>query len=220
MAKQKHYVVWVGKKPGIYTSWTDCQQQVNKFAGAKFKAFDSKAAAEAAFKAGWKPYWGQGEAAGSGSAVAGKPQQTVQQTGDISDEIDYNSISVDAGTHGNPGPVEYRGVDTKTGEVIFSRGPIAKGTNNLGEFLALVHALSYLKKTNSGKNVYSDSANAIKWVKQKAVSSTLVRDESTKEIWDLVDRSVEWLRGNTYTTKIMKWETQSWGEIKADYGRK
>lgn len=214
MAKQKFYVVWIGRKPGIYTSWTECQDQINKFYEAKFKSYESKAAAEEAYKAGWKKSWGQGKTA---SAVKPKPSGSSTET---SEEIDYNSISVDVGTSGNPGPVEYKGVDTQTGEVIFAVGPINRGTNNLGEFLAIVHGLAYLQKIGSDKTVYSDSVNAIKWVKMRAVSSTLERDASTKEIWDLVDRAINWLKTNRYDNKVTKWQTKQWGEIKADYGRK
>lgn len=222
MAKQKYYVVWVGKVPGVYTSWADCQQQVNQYTGAKFKAFESRSEAEQAFAAGYKNYWGQ-SSAGQGSAGAGGSagyKRSRSMAPEEPGEIDYDSISVDVGTRGNPGPVEYKGVDTRTGDILFSCGPIAKGTNNLGEFLAIVHALAYLKKIGSSKTVYSDSLNAIKWVKQKKVVSTLPRDASTKEIWDLVDRAESWLRNNTYSNKLLKWQTKSWGEIKADYGRK
>lgn len=213
MAKQKFYVVWVGKKPGVYHSWAECQEQVSNHTDAKFKSYDTKSAAEEAYKEGWKKHWGQGK----------KPQVSSRKSPsriETSEEIDYNSISVDVGTHGNPGPVEYKAVDTQTGEVIFAYGPIRKGTNNLGEFLAIVHGLSYLQKIGSNKTVYSDSVNAIKWVKQRSVSSTLVRDESTKEIWDLVDRAVRWLQNNNYDNKVVKWQTREWGQIKADYGRK
>lgn len=212
MAKQKYYVVWVGKSPGIYTKWAECQAQVHQTIDAKFKSFDSKAEAEKAYKEGCKLHWGQGQ---KSKVKKDKPSSSSNQ-----EDIDYNSISVDVGTSGNPGPVEYQGVDTRTGEVIFARGPVNKGTNNLGEFLAIVHALAYLKKQDSNKTVYSDSLNAINWVKKKAVSSTLERDESTVEIWTLVDRAVRWLQTNTYDNKVLKWETRAWGEIKADYGRK
>lgn len=216
MAKQKFYVVWVGRKPGVYTSWTECQEQINKFDDAKFKSYETKSAADEAYKAGWKKNWGQGkQPSGSGSSPARKASES-QST----EEIDYNSISVDVGTSGNPGPVEYKGVDTQTGEVLFAKGPIKRGTNNLGEFLAIVHGLAYLQKLGSNKTVYSDSVNAIKWVKQRAVSSTLARDASTQEIWDLVDRAVHWLKTNKYNNKVTKWQTKQWGEIKADYGRK
>ncbi|MDF2715200.1 MAG: ribonuclease H-related protein [Paenibacillus sp.] len=214
MANTKFYVVWVGRKPGIYTSWPECQKQVTKFTDAKFKSFETKAEADKAYAAGWKGLWGQASA-----AKASRERSAPAKTASFED-IDYDSISVDVGTNGNPGPVEYKGVDTRTGEIVFSCGPIHKGTNNLGEFLAIVHALTYLKETGSGKTVYTDSMNALKWVKQKAVSSTLVRDASTKDIWELVDRAEEWLRTNKYENKILKWQTREWGEIKADYGRK
>lgn len=218
MAKQKYYVVWVGNQPGIYTSWNECQQQVNQYNGAKFKAFASKAEAEEAYAKGWKSFWGKSSQSNPVANAKSKKSRVSAQ--EEPGEIDYDSISVDVGTRGNPGPVEYKGVDTQTGDVIFSCGPIPNGTNNLGEFLAIVHALAYLKKIGSTKTVYSDSVNAMKWVKQKKAVSTLPRNASTKEIWDLVDRAEQWLRNNTYENKVLKWQTKSWGEIKADYGRK
>ncbi|MWC27907.1 ribonuclease H [Paenibacillus sp. MMS18-CY102] len=232
MAGSKHYVVWVGRKPGVYATWADCQKQTHKFEGAKFKSFESKAAAEAAFKAGWETNWGQGKspagASASASAAGGRstayrssPRAAASKAvAPDSLEIDYDSISVDVGTSGNPGPTEYKGVDTQTGEVVFACGPIRKGTNNLGEFLAIVHALRYLQQLGSNKTVYTDSVNAMKWLNQKAVASTLVRDASTAEIWRLVDDAVQWLKTNKYENKVLKWQTKLWGEIKADYGRK
>jgi ribonuclease HI len=212
MAKQKYYVVWIGKKPGIYTSWAECQLQVNQFFGAKFKSYESLKEAEAAYKAGPSKNWGQDK----------KPKAAAKQTEAVPEDasIVMDSISVDVGCSGNPGIVEYKGVDTQTGEVIFSVGPISKGTNNMGEFLAIVHALAHLKKQGSSRTIYSDSRTALKWVQQKQAASTLVRDESTKEIWDLMDRAINWLKTNTYTNKVLKWDTKEWGEIKADYGRK
>ncbi|MFC4775935.1 ribonuclease H [Paenibacillus sp. GCM10023252] len=226
MAKTKYYVVWVGAKPGIYTNWGDCQRQVNGFPGAKFKSFESKAEAEQAYSKGSPKSWGQGAASSGGAQSSRKSSYPLKQSASSSTavssmaDIDYDSISVDVGTRGNPGPVEYKGVDTRTGEVIFSKGPVSKGTNNLGEFLAIVHALAYLKSQNSSKTVYSDSRNALKWVKEKAVATTLPRDASTEEIWNLVDRALHWLKTNDYPNKVLKWETKAWGEIKADYGRK
>lgn len=212
MAKQKYYVVWAGREPGIYTSWAECQHQTKGFNQAKFKSYTSREQAEKAFKEGWKKHWGQG-----GSNSSAKSKRFVSET---PAEIDYDSISVDVGTRGNPGPVEYQGVDTRTGEVIFSYGPIRKGTNNLGEFLAIVHALAYLHKQGSNKTIYTDSVNAMKWVREKKVSTTLNRDASTEEIWTLIDRAIDWLHRHSYENKILKWDTKRWGEIKADYGRK
>ncbi|MCE5168379.1 ribonuclease H family protein [Paenibacillus profundus] len=211
MAKQKYYVVWVGNRPGIYTNWTECKEQVDGRKDAKYKSYPSKAEAEQAYREGWTKHWGQ-----KGSAK----KQTQPASPKSKETIDYDSISVDVGTQGNPGPIEYRGVNTQTGEVIFSRGPIPNGTNNLGEFLAIVHSLAYLKKQGSTQTVYSDSRTALKWVREKKVATTLERNESTKEVWDLVDRALKWLQTNSYDNKVLKWETQDWGEIKADYGRK
>lgn len=220
LAKQKYYVVWAGKQPGVYSTWAECKAQTDHFTGAKYKSYESKAAAEEAYRAGWKGNWGTG-ASGSGASSKTKSGSSGRSAGmETSAEIDYDSISVDVGTRGNPGPVEYKGVDTRTGEIIFSVGPISKGTNNLGEFLAIVHALAYLKKEGSNKTVYTDSVNAMKWLKQKAVSTTLARDASTEEIWLMIDRAEQWLRTNTYSNKVLKWQTKQWGEIKADYGRK
>ncbi|SFM02645.1 ribonuclease HI [Paenibacillus sp. 1_12] len=224
MAKQKYYVVWEGKVPGIYETWAECQQQTNGYPQAKFKAYESAGDAQAALARGWKSSFaaakaGTGGAVSSSSstkkagaksaAISGLPQQVV-----------LDSISVDVGSKGNPGIVEYKGVSTRTGEVIFEHPPIAKGTNNLGEFLAIVHALAYLKQRGSTMTVYSDSMTAMSWIRKKAVATTLPRDASTEEIWTLVDRALSWLHTNTYSNPILKWDTKAWGEIKADYGRK
>jgi len=225
----KYYVVWAGKKPGVYATWAECQRNTSGVAGAKFKSYESKGAAEAAFRDGWQKHWGQGSGGASGTAGAagkkpvsgtGMTRRSSRGTVAAIGEIDYDSISVDVGTHGNPGPIEYRGVDTRTGKVLFSNESIGKGTNNLGEFLAIVHALAYLKEQGSGKTVYSDSLNALKWVREKKVSTTLVKDESTRQVWELVQRAEEWLRTHTYDNKVLKWQTKAWGEIKADYDRK
>ncbi|MHA0856428.1 ribonuclease H [Paenibacillus sp. CMAA1364] len=219
MAQQKYYVVWVGYKPGIYTKWSECQAQVTKFKDAKFKSYDSKIEAERAYQEGWKLHWGKKQATGNTSSSVNKGSRASTSSTTI-EEIDYHSISVDVGTRGNPGPIEYRGVDTQTGEVIFAQGPIPNGTNNLGEFLAIVHSLAYLKQEESKKTVYSDSRTALKWVREKQVATTLKRDDSTKEVWELVDRALHWLHTHDYDNKVCKWETKEWGEIKADYGRK
>lgn len=130
------------------------------------------------------------------------------------------SVSVDAACSGNPGPMEYRGVDTQTGDELFHHGPVPNGTNNIGEFLAIVHALAMLKKENSKLPIYSDSAIAIGWVAKKRMNTTVPRDETTTEVWNLIDRATAWLQNNDYPNEIFKWDTKNWGEIKADFGRK
>lgn len=221
MAASKYYVVWEGKKPGIYTSWTECKAQVDGYPQAKYKSYPSAAEAEAAYAAGWKKQWGQGSKAAGGSSAARKASGGAGASSQASaEEIDYDSISVDVGTRGNPGLVEYKGVDTRTGEILFYNGPIENGTNNLGEFIAIVHALSYLKMRGSAQTVYTDSRTALSWLRNKKVASNLARNESTRQIWELTDRAVRWLETNTYPNQVRKWNTEEWGEIKADFGRK
>lgn len=215
MAKSKFYVVWVGKTPGIYSTWPECQEQTKGVPDAKYKSYESRAEAEKAFTAGWKKSLNFS----GGTSSAGKSTKPATPE-EILKEIDFDSISVDVGCSGNPGIVEYKGVDTRTGEIIFYKEPIPKGTNNMGEFLAIVHGLAYLKKKNSNQTIYSDSMTAISWIKKKKVASTLVRDASTEEIWSLVDRAEKWLQTNSYSNPIIKWDTPRWGEIKADFGRK
>lgn len=222
MAASKWYVVWTGKTPGIYDNWAACKAQVDGVTGARYKSFASRSEAEQAFKGGAPKWSASAKAAGAAAGAAKKAGKSAPAgaSGSSEAEIDYDSISVDVGTQGNPGPIEYKGVDTQTGDILFAKGPIPNGTNNLGEFLAIVHALAYLKKLGSSKTVYSDSRTALKWVKTKQIATTLPRNESTREVWEMVDRALRWLQTNTYPNKVLKWETQDWGEIKADYGRK
>ena len=126
---------------------------------------------------------------------------------------------MDAASSGNPGKMEYRGVDTKTKTQIFIQGPFEEATNNIGEFLAIVHALALLKQKNSDRIIYTDSRTAMSWVKKKTCNTKLERRKN-KPVFELVDRAINWLNNNTYTTVIVKWETKAWGEIPADFGRK
>ncbi len=131
-----------------------------------------------------------------------------------------DSYCVDASCIGSPGPVEYKCVHTTTREPVFHQGPFENGTNNVGEFLALVHALALFKKEGMDKPVYSDSETAITWVRNKKTKSVLVRDDRNAKLFELIERAEDWLDRNEYSTKIYKWDTNAWGEIHADYGRK
>ena len=207
-AKQKYYVVWKGVNPGIYESWTDCQLQVKGYEGALYKSFESKEEAMNAF--GETPFKHIGKAVQKGKL----PEK--------SDNPPYilESLAVDAACSGNPGNMEYRGVFTETSQQIFHVGPMAQGTNNIGEFLALVHGLAYFKKIDCKMPIYTDSHNAIVWVQQKKCKTKLERTAVNEPIFNLIERAEKWLRENTYSTKIIKWETSVWGEIPADFGRK
>ncbi len=131
-----------------------------------------------------------------------------------------DSICVDASCIGNPGKMEYRGVDTKTGELIFER-KYEEATNNIGEFLAIVHALAHYKKEGKElKVLYSDSQIAISWVQQKTCKTKIEKNEKTEALLGHIERAILWLKTNEYQTQVLKWKTEIWGEIPADYGRK
>ena len=129
------------------------------------------------------------------------------------------SLAVDAACSGNPGAMEYRGVYVRTNEEVFHFGPMF-GTNNIGEFLAIVHGLALLKQKKLEMPIYSDSKTAISWVKNKKCKTLLPRNTQSEELFKLIERAENWLKNNTYKTKIHKWETKAWGEIPADFGRK
>ena len=208
--KEKFYVVWEGKKPGIYLKWADCKAMISGYTGAKYKSFETFAKAKQAYNGDYEDFKG-----------TSKNKKTLTPL----EKEKYGfpnlySIAVDAASSGNPGVMEYRGVDTQTEKQLFLQGPFKQGTNNIGEFLALVHGLAYLKKNNSDRIIYSDSRIAIGWVKKKKCNTKLSPNAKNKEAMDLVQRAEHWLKTNTYTTTIVKWETKAWGEIPADFGRK
>ena len=209
--KKKYYTVWKGHKTGVFETWNDCKAQITNFEGAQYKSFESFDAAKEASKGNYYDYVGK--------KTGFKSELSLEQLKKIG-QPNYNSISVDAASSGNPGIMEYRGVDTKTKKQLFIQGPFAEGTNNIGEFLAIVHGLALLKKHNSDKIIYTDSKTAISWVKKKTCNTKLNRNPKNENLFELVDRALNWLKTNTYHTTIVKWETKAWGEIPADFGRK
>lgn len=208
MAKKKYYVVWQGIEPGIYETWNECKAQVTGFDGARYKSFSTLEEAEEAFNSSPWLYIGKSSKT--------RPTPIAVSSG----EIIGDSISVDAACSGNPGLLEYRGVYTGDGVELFRVGPLEQGTNNIGEFLAIVHALALLKKKKSNIPIYSDSINAIKWIDKKKCNTKLQQTSRNKPLFELIARAEKWLNANRWKNKIMKWETQSWGEIPADFGRK
>ncbi|MHA8066602.1 ribonuclease H1 domain-containing protein [Aquirufa sp. ROCK2-A2] len=203
--KQKYYVIWSGHQTGVFDSWKEAEKLIKGFQGAQYKSFDSQKEAEEAFK---KNYW-----------ASIQPKQVKIKTSSNTRPI-IPSLSVDAACSGNPGILEYQGVNTETKEVLFAQGPFPQGTVNLGEFLALVHGLAYLKKQNYAIPIYSDSRTAIAWVKKKAIKTTLERNSVNADLFSRVDKALDWLHSNSFSTPILKWETEDWGENPADYGRK
>ena len=211
MSKKKFYVVWKGRKTGVFTSWNVCKRQIDGFEAAQYKSFANLEEAEIASKKSYDDYKGKNTKTVTLSSVEkekfGKPI--------------LESISVDAACAGNPGKMEYRGVFTHSKKQIFLMGPFQKGTNNIGEFLALVHGIALLKsKKKEDIPIYSDSKIAMNWIKQKRCKTNMNFDASNKDLLDLIKRAEKWLKENTFKNPILKWETKAWGEIPADFGRK
>jgi len=211
MAKgKKLYVILKGHKPGIYDNWDEAKKQVDGFVGASYKGFEDHEEAHKAWNTQKLP------------APPKKDSPTATRKKIESGSLrgfNPDSISVDAACSGNPGQMEYRGVDNLSGAEIFKVGPMW-GNNNMGEFLALVHAIAHLKSFSSNRLIYSDSRTAISWVKAKNVRSNLPRTVKTASVWGLVDRAVVWLNNNTFVNPIKQWDTENWGENPADFGRK
>jgi ribonuclease HI len=207
--KQKYYVVWKGNHPGIYESWAECQQHIKGYPSPIYKSFDNSEEATKAYRENPSNYIGK----------KGKKKLKDLVLPD-NEKPNLFSLSVDAACSGNPGIMEYQGVFTETESMVFHLGPFPVATVNIGEFLALVHALAYLKKNKLTMPIYTDSRTAISWVSRKQIKTNLPRNEKTEKLFQLVDRALFWLHDNSFTTKILKWETRIWGEIPADFGRK
>jgi ribonuclease HI len=215
--RPKFYVVWNGHQPGVYETWADCQKQVSGFPGAKFKSFPTRGQAEQAFAESHEEHIGRdsgNSAARSSKTPCLTPDELARQG------VVLDSVCVDAACSGNPGVLEYHGVETATGEMFFDAGPFDQGTVNIGEFLAVVQALALLKLDNRDCVVYSDSVTALAWVRNQHTRTKLPRTRVNEPLFQMIEWAEAWLRDNTYPNRILKWQTDRWGEIPADYGRK
>jgi len=218
MAKQKakFYVVWQGRESGIYDSWAACEAQVKGIA-AKYKGFATRQEAEKALAEGYEKHI---------SFTPRTSSATVQPTTPLSLDdmlkhgVKLPALAVDAACSGNPGKMEFRGVIADTSTQVFHRGPYIGGTNNIGEFLAIVLGLAYLKQKNLPWALYSDSKTAIAWVRQKQCKTKIEWTAKNQDLLIAVRAAEKWLHENTWTTPIYKWDTEHWGEIPADFGRK
>lgn len=213
MAPKKWYVVWQGRAPGIYETWQECKEQIEGFPMAKYKGYTSLEQAQEAYEDGYEAY------------VQNRYESSVMGGGQgrstplIKNNYEANSYSVDAACSGNPGPMEYRGVYTLSHTQLFHVGPMM-GTNNIGEFLAIVHALAQQKQQGTSLPIYTDSRTALSWIKGGKCRTKLPLTKETERVYNLIARAEKWLEENPITIPILKWNTQEWGEIPADFGRK
>lgn len=219
----KYYVVWEGREPGVYDSWDDCQQQVNGYPGARYKSYPSAEAAVAAYRGRPTDQLGiirsilthtSGAILGASSAAYTPPTHPG---------IRLDAIAVDGACSSNPGPMEYRGVKVATGEELFHVGDKTPlyGTNNIAEYLALIHVGALLKKAgDTSTPIYTDSRNALAWLRRGASRTTLAQEPRTAATLEMLRRADAWLAQNKIVNPVLKWNTEEWGEIPADFGRK
>ncbi len=199
--RAKVYVVWKGRQPGVYDSWDEARAQVEGFAGARYKAYPSRAAAERAFR--------QTSAADAAPWLMAEPKPRLP------------ALAVDAAAPGPQGPATYRGVvlhpDGRVEEV-FRVGPLPGLTANAGEFLALVHGLRWLHERGLAWPVYSDSRVARGWL-ERGRAHTRHRP-TTGPAARRLDEAEAWLRRVHTRPPVLPWRTDVWGENPADFGHK
>lgn len=220
MASKKFYVVWAGRQPGVYDDWNDALEQVRDFPGARYKGFSSSAEAARAFRNG-----SRGEDTRDlASLVAGASDRKLPAAGKPDymtiPEIDLDAWAVDASCLGNPGVMEYRGVELMSGRELFRIGPFQDATNNIGEFLAIVHALALMEREGKWHTIYSDSRTGMTWVRNRQIKTQLKTTDRNRKVFELMGRALVWIRSHNWPCQILKWQTDRWGEIPADFGRK
>ncbi len=211
MGKNRFYVVWSGRKPGIYSSWEACRAMVEGFEGARYMGFETRAKAEEAYAGHFSDYYRKGVGSQKAKLLGSNSRIGVPLPG---------SLTVDAACSGNPGVMEYRGVWLDDGSELFRMGPYPEGTVNIGEFLAIVHGLALLQQQGSDVAVYTDSMTAMKWVRDCRANTKLQENDLNKKLFEYIRRAESWLKKNRYPNPVLKWNTKHWGEIPADYGRK
>ncbi len=212
MAKSKFYVVWKGRQAGVYSNWESCKMQIEGFKGAQYKSFPDRQSAEDAFKAGYQQ---------TSQRDYASTRLQVNETTRLQVEMPITqSIAVDAACSGNPGKMEFQGVFVETKTNLFKSPVYEHGTNNIGEFLAIVYCLAWQHKHKLSYPIYSDSVNAQKWVREGVCKTKIEENEKNKPLFEVIRWAEKWLKTNSFRVPIYKWKTEVWGEIPADFGRK
>ncbi len=167
MAK-KYYVVWKGRKKGVFTDWDTCKQQVDGFAGARYKSFKTRNEAEAAFS---------GKAITPGTTTPKKKTASgsvnTHTASDVAAIKVDTKIFTDGGCEPNPG-------EAGSGIAIYRNDQVSElwyglynpaGTNNTAELNALHHALMIAKEElgqNKSVVIFCDSKYSIQCITQWA----------------------------------------------------
>ena len=119
---KRFYVVFNGRQPGVYDNIDDALDQVDDYPGASFKSFATAQEASEAFR--------RSSARQDSTDLGALLKQASDETNPIErrtdyfafPEIDLNGWAVDASCLGNPGVMEYRGVELMSGREIFRVG--------------------------------------------------------------------------------------------------
>ncbi|MFC3149787.1 viroplasmin family protein [Litoribrevibacter euphylliae] len=168
----KFYVVWKGRKPGIYTDWNSCKAQVDQFPGARYKSFKTKGEAEAAYKGG--------SSVSSSSSSAKKPAGNSHKSSvktysaqEVEAVAAHTKIFTDGGCEPNPG-------EAGSGIAVYRANQIAElwyglynpmGTNNTAELNALHQALIMAEQEVAQEHsvaIFCDSKYSIQCITQWA----------------------------------------------------
>lgn len=207
----QYYGVWIGRKPGVYDNWNDCKAQVDKFSGARYSKLKSTTKEEALL-----------EFNKENNNTIDNSKETIKSTNNVvntSNKPIENVLTVDGASNGLN--CEFQAVWYPSGEVAFKSKQYQGGTNNIAEFLGLVLAIKHLEKNNLPLSVYTDSVTAMAWLRDKKANTTAkTTGKATEELDKLINQAETYLKEKERKINIMKWETKSWGQIPADYGRK
>lgn len=221
MAKgKKYYVIFKGHNPGVYDDWNDAREQIDGFSTPVYKGYGSPAEAAEAYR----KYCRKSDGDDLGRFLVEASERALPKAGQpdymTNPEVDLDAWAVDASCLGNPGKMEYQGVELMTGRTLFRIGPFDDATNNIGEFLAIVHAMALMAREGRYRNIYSDSVSGMSWVRNRKVKTQLKPTARNGKVFELMARAVTWLNTHQFPAKVLKWQTDRWGEIPADFGRK
>ncbi len=204
--RKRFYVVWKGRKTGIFSSWDEARRQVEGYPNARYKGFARREDAERAWREGYIVSKGKPSSQGRWRTANHKPI--------------LPSLAVDAAAKGPRGPMQYRGVRVDTEQELFRQGPFPVGTGNIGEFLAIVDALRWLDARGLDWPVYSDSKVARGWVQKGRCRTQLPHTPQSQTVFDLIADAERWLATHPQHAPVLTWHTRTWGEIPADFNRK
>lgn len=215
----KYYVVFKGHNPGVYDNWDEVKEQTTGFPGAVFKGYSSSAEATEAYR----NFTGLEERDELFRLINSSSNSSAPLDNNAwknNPEIDHNAWAVDASCLGNPGKMEYRCVDLASGKEVFRKGPFEDATNNIGEYLALVHAMALMTQKGEFHTIYSDSRTAMSWWRNRKIKTTLKPTPRNAKIFEYLARASVWVNTHRFPAQVLKWQTERWGEIPADFGRK